>query len=359
MDRQVAAVPFTPLMCYFECSQPADPCGRAGYSNDDRSGKRQMSPLKNRIFAAAALVPLLGACTIADVTVPPSEDRLVVEGVLRTDVLRQRIMLHRSVREQTSGEEPGAEVVVTDATGRVIYFRESAEPCYTISPTYAESEVAVDVSCYVSEVADGRWVQPGRTYDLRVTTTRGEVARSRTTVPGAFSVYGISTASRNDQPEPACSLAPGRPLPLAWSPSPGAWGYLAPLVIYGLSGTLPPSYNPPDPMELVGVSVSASDTTLVLPAEFGVFDRLEYNQDLLRALQGGLPNETAARVIIAAADRNYINGVRGGNFNPSGQVRISSIVGDGVGVFGSLTPRTFTIDVGMSSGSVPLCRQLG
>jgi hypothetical protein len=308
-----------------------------------------------RMMAGAAAALLLAGCTIADVTVPAGEDRLVVEGVLRTDLLRQSILLHRSVREQTSAPEPGAEVLVIDASGRGIYFKESSEPCYTLSPSYAESEVAVDVSCYVSEVAEGRWVQPGRTYQLRVTTTRGEVAQARTTVPGAFSVNGIQTSARNDMSELACSLPPGTPLPLSWTPSPGAWGYLSPLTIYGLSGTLPASLNPPDPMELVGVSVSASDTTIVLPGEFGVFDRLDYNQDLLVALQSGLPDETAARVIIAAADRNYINGVRGGTFNPSGQVRVSSVVGDGVGVFGSLTPLAFNVDVGKAPGGLPLC----
>lgn len=312
-----------------------------------------------RMMTGAAAALLLAGCTIADVTVPPSEDRLVVEAVLRTDLLVQTLVLHRSVRDQTSAPEPNADVVVIDANGRAVQFREMIGPCYTLSPSYEESEVAVDATCYASMPADGRWVQPGRTYELRVTTARGEEARARTTVPGAFSVKGILTSGRNDQAEPACSLPPGTPLPLSWTPSSGAWGYLSPLTIYGLSGTLPPSYNPPDPMELVGVSVSASDTTIVLPGEFGVFDRLDYNQDLLVALQSGLPDETAARVIIAAADRNYINGVRGGTFNPSGQVRISSVVGDGVGVFGSLTPRTFNVDVGTNAGGVPLCMSKG
>lgn len=307
-----------------------------------------------RMMTAAAAVLLLAACTIADVTVPPSEDRLVVEAVLRTDVLRQTILLHRSVRDQASTGEPGAQVVVTGG-GREIVFEETAEPCYTIGTGYEGSEVAVGVTCYASPGEDGRWVQPGQTYELRVQTARGEVARAITTVPGAFGVNGIRTASRNDRVEPVCSLPPATPLPLSWTPSPGAWGYLVPLTIYGLSGALPPSVNAPDPMELVGVSVSAGDTTLVLPGEFGVFDRFDFNQELLRALQAGLPDETAARVVIAAADRNYINGVRGGNFNPSGQVRISSIVGDGVGVFGSLTPIVFLIDVDTSPRGFPLC----
>lgn len=303
--------------------------------------------------AGAALV--LGGCTLADVTVPPSEDRLVVEAVLRTDVARQAILLHRSVREQSSAGEPGAQVSVTTSGGSEVVFHETDEPCFTISPEYQDSEVVAEATCYLSDLDAGRWVQPGETYDLSVRTTRGELARARTTVPGGFTVIGIRTSGRNDQSEPRCALPPETPLALNWTPSSGAWGYLAPLTVYGLSAIFPASYEAPDPLELVGVSVSARDTTLLLPVEFGVFDRFSYNQDLLRALQAGLPNASVARVVIAAADRNYINGVRGGNFNPSGQVRISSIAGDGVGVFGSLTPLAFTIDVGANETSLPAC----
>lgn len=310
-----------------------------------------------RMMTAAAAVLLLGGCTIADVTVPPSEDRLVVEAVLRTDLLRQTLLLHRSVRDQTSAGEPGAVVMVTGPEGREIVFHETSEPCYTISPGYQGSEVAVDVTCYASEAQAGRWVRPGETYELRVRTRRGELARARTTVPGAFRVNGIATSDRADMGEPACVLPPLTPLDVSWTPAPGAWGYLAPLTIYGLSSKYPPSFEVPDPLELVGVSVSAADTTLVLPGEFGVFDRFDFNQELLRALQGGLPDATLARVVVAAADRNYINGVRGGNFNPSGQVRISSIVGDGVGVFGSLAPLSFRVHVATSAAGDPPCKR--
>ena len=312
-----------------------------------------------RMMTGAAAAMVLAGCTIADVTVPPSDDRLVVEAVLRTDFLRQAILLHRSVREQTSVGEPGAQVVVTGPGGREIIFTETSEPCATISQAHLDSEVAVGVTCYATTVQQGRWVEPGATYDLRVTTTRGEVAVARTTVAGAFRVNGIRTSDAVEPgtPPPACSLPATTPLPLSWTPSAGAWGYLAPLTIFGLSAALPPSYDPPDPLELVGVSVSTSDTTIVLQAEFGVFDRFDYNQELLRVLQAGLPDRTAARVVVAAADRNYINGVRGGTFNPSGQVRISSIVGDGVGVFGSLTPLSFDIYAGTAPDGIPSCLQ--
>jgi Domain of unknown function (DUF4249) len=299
---------------------------------------------------------LLAACTIADVTVPPSEDRLVVEAVLRTDFERQAILLHRSVRDAGSWAEPGAEVFVTTETGRQIPFDETPGGCYTVDPLYAQYDtLAVSGTCYVSREADGHWVEPGSTYDLTVRTDRGEEARARTTVPGSFDLVGIQTAWNDAQITPACWLPANTSLELAWTPSAGAWGYLAPLTIFGLSGALPPDLDPPDPMELLGLSITARDTTLVLPGEFGVFERFEYDQDLLVALQAGLPDGTSARVVVAAADRNYINGVRGGTFNPSGQVRISSIAGDGVGVFGSLTARSFAVDVGGPPGSVIPC----
>lgn len=314
-----------------------------------------MANLDRKLTGAAAAILLLAGCTIADVTVPPSEDRLVVEAVLRTDHLRQGVLLHRSVRDQTSVGEEGAEIVVTGPNGLRVVFEQTLDTCYGISPGHSDSEIAVQGTCYASPVAAGRWVQPGQTYDLVVRTTRGEEARARTTVPGAFTLRGIRTAARSDVREPACALPAQTPLPLRWTPSAGAWGYLSPLTIFGLSGTLPASYQPPDPMELLGVSVSAADTMLVLPGEFGVFERFDYNQDLMRELQKGLPDGTSARVLVAAADRNYINGVRGGNFNPSGQVRISSVVGDGVGVFGSLVPLAFAVDVGAAPGTTPPC----
>jgi hypothetical protein len=38
---------------------------------------------------------------------------------------------------------------------------------------------------------------------------------------------------------------------------------------------------------------------------------------------------------VAAVDRNWVNSARGGSFNPSGQVHVSTVTGDGVGVFGA------------------------
>jgi hypothetical protein len=238
-----------------------------------------------------------------------------------------------------------------------IVFQESLLACYSIDPGYLDSDTPIEIrgTCYASSNAAGRWVTPGAAYDLSVRTGRGEQARARTTVPGSFTLNEVPVSRFNDQPPLACSQNPATPLPLTWTQAEGAWGYIAPLQISGLRAVLPDSVNAPDPLELIGVSVSAADTSLVLPGEFGVFDRFSLNQTLLRVLQAGLPAGTTARVVVAAADRNYINGVRGGSFNPSGPVRISSVVGDAVGVFGSLVPLHASVVVGSRFPELPSC----
>ena len=307
---------------------------------------------------AAAALALLPGCTIADVAVAPGEDRLVVEAVLRTDARAQFILLHRAVQGGVAEGEPGAQVVVTREDGLQVQFQQtSALVCYSIDPAYLQADEPIEIrgTCYGSAPSHGNWVRPGDTYDLSVRTTRGEEARARTTVPGEFALRDVRMTRLNDQPPPACTLPPATPLPLTWTRAAGAWGYIAPLRLQGLSAVLPDSIHAPDPLELVGVSVSSSDTSLVLPGEFGVFDRFDYDQDLLRVLQAGLPSGVLATVVVAAADRNYINGVRGGSFNPSGPIRISSVVGDGVGVFGSLAPLHAALVVGPPSPERPSC----
>jgi hypothetical protein len=298
-----------------------------------------------------------GACTIADVTTPPGEDRLVVETVLRTDRVAQALILYRSVAASDAPPERGAQVVVTRDDGAEFVFREA--PDAFCIPDVPDDPGGTLGACYVSPTELGFWVFPGREYQLQVTTTRGEVARGRTRVPEAFSLVGLPFSERestNGEVGGRCRLPPSTTLPVTWTQSRGAWGYISPLLIYGISVYAEQGGFPPvaDPLELLGVAVSSSDTTAVLPNEFGVFDRFDLDQNLLRFLQGGLPSGVNLELTIAAADRNYINGVRGGSFNPSGQVRISSVVGDGVGVFGSVVPLTARMTVG-GSAEIPLC----
>ena len=111
-----------------------------------------------------------------------------------------------------------------------------------------------------------------------------------------------------------------------------------------------------NPLYLLGLSISDQDTTIVFPSEFGVFNRFELDQAVAVRLQQGLPPATVAEVTITAVDRNFVNWARGGNFNPSGQVRVPSLDGDGTGVFAATVKRRFVV-ISESQAAAPPCPQ--
>jgi hypothetical protein len=307
-----------------------------------------------RVRGAALLCACLAAgCDLAEVTTAPGEDVIVVEGVLRTDQETQQVLLHRTVDGARAEGVDNATVTVTGAAGDVHRLVPGGTDCYQIDPLYARYD-SLDFrgSCYITTGQDVGWVRPGQRYDLRVETPDGRVIEGRTLVPGPYAVPSLRA-----DPEVGffCSIAPDSAFELVWRQSAGAWSYVADLSISGLSQSLAGhGFHVPDPMLVRGLSVSQSDTTLVLPTEFGVFERLQYDSDLLVAISQGFPEGTHMELVLAAADRNWVNSVRGGSFNPSGLIRISTVVGDGVGVFGSLHVQHATIVVRKSTG-VPRC----
>lgn len=324
--------------------------------------------LFDRSAACLGLAPLLlaGGCTLADVTLPAGEEVVAVEAVLRTDARVQTLVLHRSLDGRDVRGVPDARVTVTEPGGRTVAFEESGTPCFRVPGAYfSEEPGSVEASCYMSSADEGRWVRPGGVYLLRVETPDGRVIQGRTRVPGAFGLAGLPFTTRSDaRGSTFCALPPGRILPVAWTRSDSAWSYIAPLRIFDLRAALARAgiqAEVPDPLELVGLAISEADTTIALPSEFGIFDRFQYDNAALTALQSGFPDGVVAEMVIAAADRNYVNGVRGGRFNPSGPVRISSVSGDGVGVFGSLVPLYLRIRVQPDevSGTTGITRCLG
>lgn len=289
-----------------------------------------------RVLTALALAGLalgLAGCELAEVSSPAGEDVLVVESVLRTDTRRQILLLHRTLDDQVVGGEPNARVSVRTPDGREVPFG-TIDPAVCTPGFIRVDSLRIEATCYASEPTEEPWVVPGGTYELRIDTPDGRSLRARTTVPGAF-------AFRSPALDPApgeialCDIPPRTELDLRWSRARGAWSYVANLRVAALN----------DVFELTGLAISETDTTLVLPTEFGIFERGELDPELLGELQGGFPPGAEAFLTLAAVDRNYVNAVRGGSFNPSGSVRVSSIAGDGVGVFGSLVPLRMFIRV--------------
>lgn len=300
-------------------------------------------------FARWLALLLLTGCRLAEVSTPGGEELLVVEAILRPDLPEQRLLLHSTLEGDTIPERTTASVVVRRPGGSAVAYVPAPDPPRFPGPGQLErcverssSNIAPTATCYISPASAAGFVVPGGSYELDIQTPDGRRIRGRTQVPGAFGFLGTSALRAG-----SCVLPPNTPLEVVWSRSAGAWSYVADLEIRGLRAALAPLgiANVPDPLSLFGLAISDMDTTLNVPADFGVFQRTELGNDLLQVLQRGLPEGVDATLTLAAADRNYVNAIRGGRFNPSGNVRISTVGGDGVGVFGSVVPQVLRIQV--------------
>lgn len=292
------------------------------------------------------LLPLLSSCELQEVTLAePPVELLVVEGLVQVglpapeggpfSIDRISVFLHRTVQgvDGFNRPEPGALVQVIRSDGVVYRLRELLDPSACVSST----PISGTGTCYLlaaSDLNELPALAPGDSLALEVQALDGRVLTGRTVIPGAFELYGPSN-------EEVCTITADEPFPMAWSQAEGSWAYVAETQMYGLRAALEPRGIEVelDPLFLVGISISARDTTIVFPAQFGVFERFELDREVAQVLQQGLPPSSWAEIVVSAVDRNYVNWVRGGNFNPSGTVRIASVQGDGTGFFGSSMSR--------------------
>lgn len=313
-----------------------------------------MAPLP-AVRRAAALVTVLATaaasgCSLEEVTLVESEDVVVAEVFVQVGAgpageSRATAWLHRTLDRgsPSSRPVPGAEVLVTAGGGFSVELAPAPDDaCVTTLPVRGTG------SCYATTAEFAGRIRPGDRLLAEITLPGGGVLRGTSTVPGDFTL--LTPAG----PGP-CAVEPLAPLEVRWSRAQGAWAYVNETLVEGLREALAPQGIPVerDPLYLLGLSVSAADTTIVFPGEFGVFNRFELDQALALALQRGLPAGARARVVITAADRNYVNWIRGGNFNPSGQVKVPSLQGDGTGVFGTSVSRGFQVVA--ASGGRPSC----
>ncbi|MFW6331023.1 MAG: hypothetical protein ACOC3J_04790 [Gemmatimonadota bacterium] len=288
----------------------------------------------------------LPSCELTSVEVAAPRDVVVAEAYLRADLPTQELFLHRTLpRRDGSLRVDGAAVTIRDARGGELELVEARNP-----EACARYEIVDGVpggTCYVSPVRVG-FVRPGERYTLNVVLPDGGRLRGAATVPGGFEITRPSMSP--------CALDTAR-YTITWTESAGAGAYQTVARFENLAAGLAARgvEDPPDELDLLGLAIGAADTTIVFPDEFGVFDRFSLDRDLLIALLDGLPAGASARVLVAAGDRNFINWVRGGNFNPSGQVRVPSITGDGTGVFGALVVRTRTVVARGPGVDLPSC----
>ncbi|MGK7311652.1 MAG: DUF4249 family protein [Candidatus Longimicrobiales bacterium M2_2A_002] len=307
-------------------------------------------------LVAASVAGTGTACDLTSSVEIEPEDVIVVEGYLRAHAGVQEVFLYRTLpRGSGSLEVDGATVVVTGPIGSDREIRVEFSPTDNASVCAVSDQLSGDGigTCYMGLLSP----EPGRTYTLQVTTAGGLDLSGTTTLPGDFALRQPDTGGGLREPAAdSCVIQADERLELIWTQSEGARSYIIEAAFTGLADGLAARgiADPPDELDLTGLAVGQADTTLVFPNELGVFDRFTLDRDVALALQQGLPTGAAADILIAAGDQNYVNWVRGGTFNPSGQVRVPSITGDGTGVFGSLVAGRVTILT--ETTGYPACR---
>lgn len=280
-----------------------------------------------RPVAAFLLGLVATACEIDEITVADVEDVVIAEvyANVAADRAENRILgvLHRTIGPDSVDVDEliAARLTVTRSDGLAIGLLDA--PTGDCIESIEEERTA---ACFVADPAEAAALRPGDLLGLEVVLADGGRLEGASRVPGSFRLPGY--------PE-QCTIRPDTLLPMRWSRSDGAWAYVNETAIFGLPAALRGEgiTVEDDPLYLLGLSISDADTTIVFPSEFGTFNRLDLDRDLAVRLQRGLPGGTRAEITITAVDRNYVNWARGGSFNPSGQVRVPSLRGDGTGVF--------------------------
>ena len=297
--------------------------------------------IRQRTVPSLLLVLALAGCSIQETLIVELEDLVVAEvhveiGGALLGGNRVMAFLHRTLGTSV----PGARVVITRGGISSVELQEANQDA-----CYRDRNERTRGTCYVASQEAADEFQPGEQLELTIELTQGRTLRSATTIPGEFTLIGIEEGAR--WPLPADT-----PLTGQWSRSNDTWAYISETLIVGLesslSGTVN-STNEADSLWLLGLSLSASDTTIVFPTEFGIFQRFDLDAEIAAQLQKGLTPGTQASVTVTAANRNYANWARGGNFNPSGRVSIPSVTGDGTGVFGASVTRTYEMVVNPDS----------
>lgn len=317
---------------------------------------RAADPRHRAALVLLGLAGLLSACELDEVTVATPEDVPVVEAYLMVGDGPDKVFafLHWTVGTRPTRDLLDLQVTLTREDGLEVPLLPE-EPSECLSFGVVDQ---VEGACYAPEFDVEGWFRPGSLVRMEVLLASHGPLRGETLVPEDFEI-------RNPGGVEQCALPPGKLLELSWSRSPGVWAYSAETEIAQLREALAAEgiEVEADSVALLGLAITDSDTTIVFPKEFGVFDRFDLEQEVALALQAGLPKGAVAEVTIAALDRNYVNWIRRGNFNPSGPVRVSSIRGSGVGVFGSVVRRGVRVrgaDPGFfPGGSIPSCLPAG
>ena len=289
--------------------------------------------MRARLLLCASLA--LTACELQEVTLADPDPFVVVEAFLVAGDPDPVAGVHASA---------GASELLETLAGLQLTWEDEVTPFVRISP-FDGNCLALGVDpvdpeafpggfgCYEAQPIDP--IGPGRLYRLDLLLEDGSRLRGATRVPEQVEFSSDAGGAG------ACYLPPATQVELSWAPVAGAAAYVLDLQAFGVRDALARDgivAEIPEPLIIRGLAIGDADTTIVLPGEFGIFDRFNLDAALLIALQQGMPEGVSFNVTVAAVDQNFVNWVRGGDFNPSGLIRSPSLFGEaGTGVIASMT----------------------
>ena len=286
-----------------------------------------------------ALVPVgvlalcASACEIQQVVVAEPEPFVVAEAFLTaapdSEHAREPVLvaLHASAGGETLIDAT-ATITLSGADRTVGLRRVDALRCLAFGHSIDPRQFPGGLACYSlpASADDGTADFPivsGELYRISIELPDGSRLDGATRVPDAVAFGNESEF---------CYLPEWTQAQLEWSRAEGTAAYILDLSAIGLGDALAREgivVDVSDPFLLRGLAIGDSDTTVVLPAEFGLFDRFSLDSELSLALQRGVPEGVYVEIVLAAVDANFVDWVRGGDFNPSGLVRTPSLFGDG------------------------------
>ncbi len=324
-----------------------------------RSARAPGARRGRRRAAAVAAAALLAGCELTEVSLAESEDVVVAEIRLTLNYdgedagpwLNANAYLHRTLSAQRADEVEGAAVRVSGAAGAVVRLEptESGDDCLSRDPINPNRDVG---SCYRTRVVPSPFA-PGEAVDLEVVLADGGTLTASSRIPGDFDFVGLA------HEDGRCRIEPDTNVRFRWTEATGTWSYLSDTWIQGLPAALSGrGIAAPDSLYMSGIGVGQKDTDVLFPGEYGLFDIADDAEvELLRVFDEGLPGGAWGEIAFAAIDRNWVNWARGGNFNPSGIIRIPSVFGDGTGFFGTATQRVLHVRAAGPAGdeTPPLC----
>ena len=316
-----------------------------------------------------ALVALLGltACELTEVTITVPEDVIIAQTNLVVELNREGsdntldvfAYLHRTINPRVERTVPGATISIASATDTVVLAEteEGVDCLYFVQlppgDTLLTEHRREFGSCYRARITPSPFA-PGDELSQVIATRDGRRLTGISRIPGAFAFEALNLDGGR------CRLEPGTHYRFSWNRVADSWAYLSGARFEGLRDALAVrEIVSPDTLDLLGFSFGNADTEVVFPREYGFFslfdEEVENIADIVNALQEGMPVGASAELAIVAVDRNWTNWARGGNFNPSGEVHIPSVFGEGgTGAFVTGTGRW--VEMSAEPGeTAPLC----